>query len=145
LCDELGDKLHLAEAKRALAEAYLIRGDLRKARARIKHAVDLFGQIRSKSHLATALRTLGEITAAGAWGAAHEGKAVDYFMRSIALCKEIGNEIEIAKSYRSFSDYVARSQHYTKNQQIQNEAKKLRAMSDEIFARQHIHSEGTST
>jgi tetratricopeptide (TPR) repeat protein len=145
LCDELGDKLHLAEAKRALADAYLIRGDLRKARARIKHAVDLFGQIRSKSHLATALRTLGEITAAGAWGAAHEGKAVDYFMRSIGLCKEIGNEIEIAKSYRSFSDYVARSKHYTKNQQIQNEAKKLRAMSDEIFARQQIDSEGTST
>jgi predicted ATPase len=145
LCDELGDKLHLAEAKRALAEAYLIQGDLRKARARIKHAVDLFGQIRSKSHLATALRTLGEITAAGAWGAAHEGKAVDYFMRSIALCKEIGNEIEIAKSYRSFSDYVSTSQHYQKNQQIQAEATKLRAMSDEIFERQRIAAEGVRT
>ncbi len=145
LCDELGDKLHLAEAKRALAEAYLIQGDLRKARARIKHAVDLFGQIRSKSHLATALRTLGEITAAGAWGPAHEGKAVDYFMRSIALCKEIGNEIEIAKSYRSFSDYVSRSQHYQKNQQIQAEAMKLRAMSDEIFARQQIDGESSAT
>ncbi|HEX4338109.1 MAG TPA: tetratricopeptide repeat protein [Polyangiaceae bacterium] len=141
LCDELGDKLHLAEAKRALAEAYLIQGDLRKARARIKHAVDLFGQIRSKSHLATALRTLGEITAAGAWGAAHEGKAIDYFMRSIALCKEIGNEIEIAKSYRSFSDYVARSEHYQKNQQIQAEATKLREMSEAIFARQQIDAE----
>jgi tetratricopeptide (TPR) repeat protein len=141
LCDELGDKLHLAEAKRALAEAYLIQGDLRKARARIKHAVDLFGQIRSKSHLATALRTLGEITAAGAWGAAHEGKAIDYFMRSIALCKEIGNEIEIAKSYRSFSDYVARSEHYQKNQQIQAEAMKLREMSEAIFARQQIDAE----
>lgn len=145
LCDELGDKLHLAEAKRALAEAYLIQGELRKARARIKHAVDLFGQIRSKSHLATSLRTLGEITAAGAWGAAHEGKAVDYFMRSIALCKEIGNEIEIAKSYRSFSDYVSRSQHYQKNQQIQAEAMKLRAMSDEIFERQRIAAEGVRT
>lgn len=141
LCDELGDKLHLAEAKRGLAKAYLMQGDLKKARSHIKHAVDLLGQIRSKSHLATALRTLGEITAAGAWGPAHEGKAVDYFMRSIALCKEIGNEIEIAKSYRSFSDYVAWSQHYKQNAQIQNEAKKLRAMSDEIFARQKISPE----
>lgn len=141
LCDELGDKLHLAEAKRGLAKAYLMQGDLKKARTNIKQAVDLFGQVRSKSHLATALRTLGEITAAGAWGAAHEGKAVDYFMKSIALCKEIGNEIEIAKSYRSFSDYVAWSAHYRQNEQIQSEAKKLRSMADEIFARQRIAAE----
>jgi tetratricopeptide (TPR) repeat protein len=138
LCDDLGDKLHLAEAKRGLAKAYLMQGDLKKARTNIKHAVDLFGQIRSKSHLATALRTLGEVTAAGAWGPSHEGKAVDYFMRSIALCKEIGNELEIAKSYRSFSDYVAKSGHYQQNEQIQNEARKLRAMSDEIFSRRRI-------
>jgi tetratricopeptide (TPR) repeat protein len=141
LCDELGDRLHLAEAKRGLAKAYLMQGDLKRARVNIKHAVDLFGQIRSKSHLAIALRTLGEITAAGAWGPAHEGKSIDYFMRSIALCKEIGNEIEIAKSYRSFSDYVAWSTHYQKNDQIQNEAKKLRAMSDDIFMRQRIAAE----
>lgn len=141
LCDELGDKLHLAEAKRGLAKAYLMQGDLKKARTNIKQAVDLFGQVRSKSHLATALRTLGEITAAGAWGPAHEGKAVDYFMKSIALCKEIGNEIEIAKSYRSFSDYVAWSEHYRQNEQIQNEARKLRTMADEIFARQRISAE----
>lgn len=138
LCDELGDRLHLAEAKRGLAKAYLIQGDLRKARVNIKHAVDLFGQVRSKPHLASALRTLGEITAAGAWGAAHEGKAVDYFMGSIKLCKEIGNETEIAKSYRSFSDYVARSSHYSENDQIQDQARRLRAMSDEIFEKQRI-------
>ena len=118
-----------------------MQGDLKRARVNIKHAVDLFGQIRSKSHLASALRTLGEITAAGAWGPAHEGKSIDYFMRSIALCKEIGNEIEIAKSYRSFSDYVAWSTHYQKNDQIQSEAKKLRAMSDDIFSRQRIAAE----
>jgi tetratricopeptide (TPR) repeat protein len=136
LCDEHGDKLRLAEANRCLAATYLMQGDLKRARTCIKYAVDLFGQIRSKSHLASALRTLGEVTGAGAWGAAHEGKSIDYFMRSIALCKEIGNEIEIAKSYRSFSDYVAVSDHYRKNEQIQNEAKKLRAMSDDIFKKQ---------
>jgi tetratricopeptide (TPR) repeat protein len=144
LCDELGDKLHLGEAKRGLAKAYLLQGDLKKARAAIKHAVDLFGTIRSKSHLAKALRTLGEVTAAGAWGPAHEGKSIDYFMRSIALCKEIGNEIEIAKSYRCFSDYVAWSAHYRKNEQIQNEARKLRAMSDEIFERQKLDEDAVT-
>jgi tetratricopeptide (TPR) repeat protein len=143
LCDELGDKLHLAEAKRGLAKAYLMQGDLKRARSAVKVAVDLFGAIRSKSHLAVALRTLGEITAAGAWGASHEGKAVDYFLRSIALCKEIGNELEIAKSYRCFSDYVVSSPHYRDNAEIQREARKLGDMAGEIFGRLKLPAEQT--
>jgi tetratricopeptide (TPR) repeat protein len=140
LCDELGDKLHLAEAKRGLAKAYLLQKELRKAREAIKHAVDLFGQVRSKAHLATTLRTLGEITAAGAWGEGHEGKAVDYFMRSIALSKEIGNELEVAKSYRAFSTYVQGSPHYKNNADIQREAEKLNLMAGEIFERHRIRT-----
>lgn len=138
LCDELGDKIHLAEAKRGLAKAYLMHGDLRRARETIKHAVDLFGQVRSKVHLAVALRTLGEITAAGAWGEGHEGRAVDYFMRSIAIFREIGNELEVARSYRAFAAYVSGSVHYKYNEQIQREARKLSEMADEIFERHRI-------
>jgi tetratricopeptide (TPR) repeat protein len=142
LCDELGDALHLAEAKRALAKAFLLQGELRKAREAIKHAVDLFGQIRSKAHLAGALRTLGEVTGAGAWGEGHEVKAVDYFMRSIAICKEIGNELEVAKSYKAFSTYVTSSAHYKTNADIQREAKKLDEMAGEIFERHRIVPRG---
>lgn len=138
LCDELGDKLHLAEAKRGLAKAYLARGELKRAREAIKRSVDLFGQVRSKSHLAAALRTLGEVTGAGAWGDGHEVKAVDYFMRSIAICKEIGNELEVAKSYRAFSSYVESSQHYRHNADILREAKKLSGMAEAIFERHKI-------
>ncbi|HEV8247360.1 MAG TPA: tetratricopeptide repeat protein, partial [Polyangiaceae bacterium] len=138
LCDEAGDKLHLAEAKRGLAKAYLELKDLKKARDSIKRAVDLFGQVRSKPHLAVALRTLGEVTGAGAWGDGHEVKAVDYFMRSIAICKEIGNELEVAKSYVAFSDYVFSSVHYKLNADIQREAHKLKAMAEEIFDRHRL-------
>jgi tetratricopeptide (TPR) repeat protein len=138
LCDELGDKLHLAEAKRGLAKAYLARGELKKARESIKRSVDLFGQVRSKPHLAMALRTLGEVTGAGAWGDGHEVKAVDYFLRSIAICQEIGNELEVAKSYRAFSGYVEGSQHYRHNADILREAKKLSEMANEIFVRHKI-------
>jgi tetratricopeptide (TPR) repeat protein len=140
LCDELGDKLHLAEAKRALAKTYLEQRELKKARELIKRAVDLFGQVRSKPHLAVALRTLGEVTGAGAWGEGHEVKAVDYFMRSIAICKEIGNEVEVARSYQAFSSYVFSSLHYRHNADIQREATKLREMADEILERHRIRS-----
>lgn len=145
LCDDLGDKLHLANVKRALAKAYLEQGDLRGARDSIKRSVDLFGQVRSKPHLAVALRTLGEVTGAGAWGDGHEVKAVDYFMRSIAICKEIGNELEVAKSYRAFSAYVFGSPHYQSILEIQREAQKLSQMADEIFERHRIRAGGSSS
>jgi tetratricopeptide (TPR) repeat protein len=140
LCDETGDKLNLAQAKRGLAKAYLEQKDLKRSRDAIKRSVDLLGQVRSKPHLAVALRTLGEVTGAGAWGDGHEVKAVDYFMRSIAICKEIGNELEVAKSYRAFSSYVFSSPHYRHNTDIQREAKKLESMAEDIFKRHRIVS-----
>lgn len=143
LCEELGDKLQLAEAKRGLAKSYLLRGDLKRARRHIRSAVELFGQVRSKAHLAIALRTLGEVTGAGAWGDQYEGKAVEYFMRSIAIAKEIGNEIEVARSYLAFSNYVTASGGYINNPDIQREAQKLRAMAEEIFERQRIAASST--
>ena len=97
-------------------------------------------QWRRDRALAVALRTLGEVTGAGAWGDGHEVKAVDYFMRSIAICKEIGNELEVAKSYLAFSNYVFSSAHYKHNADIQREAQKLKGMAEEIFERHRITS-----
>jgi hypothetical protein len=59
-------------------------------------------------------------------------------MRSIAIAKEIGNEVEVARSYLAFSNYVTASSGYGKNSEIQAEAVKLRAMADEIFERHRI-------
>jgi hypothetical protein len=59
-------------------------------------------------------------------------------LRSIAICKEIGNEMEVAKSYRAFSTYVEGSPHYQNNAEIMREAQKLSFMADEIFARHRI-------
>ncbi len=138
LCDELGNRLHLAEAWRGLAKAFLLQGELRRARENVKRAVDLFGQVRSKPHLAIALRTLAEVTAAGAWGVGHEQKVLDYFMRSINLCKELGNELEVARSYRAFSKFVLDSPSYRANGDIIREAEKLNRMADEIFERHRM-------
>lgn len=137
-CEEIGDKLQLAEAKRGLAKTYVLMGNLKEARRSIRAAVDLFAQVRSKSHLAIALRTLGEVTGAGAWGSAHEGRAVEYFMRSIAIAKEIGNEVEVARSYLAFSGYVTSSHGYDDNLEILREASKLKEMAEEIFERHRI-------
>lgn len=145
ICDELGDKLHLAESLRGLAKAYLLHGELAKAREKIKRSVDLFGQLRSKPHLAIALRTLAEVTAAGAWGTGHEAKVLDYFMRSIVICKDIGNDLEVARSYRAFAAYVLKDGQYDQNPDILREAETLGKMSDEIFARHQVELDSALT
>ena len=134
LCDGLGDKLQLGEAKKSLANAYLAQGELRQAREAIKHAVDLFGTVRSKAHLAGALRTLGEVTAAGAWGDSHEPRALDYFKRSITLFGEIGNELEVAKSCLAFSSYVGRSAHFAGDAALKLEAKRCEETAARILS-----------
>ena len=57
-----------------------------------------------------------ESTGAGAWGAQYEDRAVEYFMRSIQLCKELGNDVEIAKSYRAFAQYAKAAEELKGNE-----------------------------
>ena len=144
LCDELGNRLQLAEAWRGLAKAFLLQGDLNRARENVKRAVDMFGQVRSKPHLAIGLRTLAEVTAAGAWGPGHEEKVLDYFTRSINLSKELGNELEVARSYQAFSRFALENQYYQHNLDILREAKKLQEMAEEIFERHRRQLESSS-
>jgi hypothetical protein len=113
----------------------MLQGDLKRARENVKRAVDLFGQVRSKPHLAIGLRTLAEVTAAGAWGPGHEEKVLDYFTRSINLSKELGNELEVARSYQAFARFALDNPFYQSNPDILREAQKLAEMADEIFER----------
>lgn len=132
--DELGDKLGLADALRAMGEAYLANGDLVKARDCIGRCVDLFATVRSKVQLGIALRTLGEITAAGGWGASHTRGAREYFARSAAIFSQTGNEIELARTYRSFSRFLRRDE-YKDDAPALAEAARMEREAGAIFAR----------
>lgn len=131
LCDELGDKLGLAEVVRGLGEAYLLQGDLSRARSCIARAVELFAVIRSKAHLGMALRTLGEITAAGGWGDAHKRKARDYFLQSVQLFREIGNELQEARSCETLARYLDAQA----DDSLKEEAELVGRRSQQIFDR----------
>ncbi len=56
----------------------------------------------------------------------------------IALCKEIGNELEVARSYQAFAEFVLGEQGYRHNPEIVREARTLGQMATEIFERQRI-------
>ena len=134
-CDELGDKLLLAEVLRGLGKAHLLRGDLQRARDAINRAVDLFASIRSKVHLGVALRTLGEITAAGGWGSTHTKSARAYFDRSVGIFEETGNEVELARTLKTYARYLTTERAFAANRAARREAAKMVQRADAIFLR----------
>jgi len=133
--DELGDKLGLADALRAMGEAYLANGELVKARECIGRCVDLFATVRSKVQLGIALRTLGEITAAGGWGASHTRSAREYFARSAEIFEQTGNEIELARTFASYSRFLKKDDEFAADQAAQADAARMDLSANAIFAR----------
>lgn len=146
LCDELGDRLKLAETLRALGKAYLMQSDLDKARECIGRAVDLFASVRSKVHLAAALRTLGEITAAGGWGTAYTTSAREYFDRAVAIFEQSGNDIELARTFKTYARFLQRNPDLSTDVEAQREATDMEARADTIFKRlEHTSSNKLET
>ncbi len=135
LCDDLGDRLKLAETLRALGKAYLMQGDLGKARDCIGRAVDLFASVRSKVHLAAALRTLGEITAAGGWGHAHTTSAREYFDRAVAIFEQSGNEVELARTFKTYARFLEKNPELAEDEAVQTEVRDMNSRADAIFAK----------
>jgi tetratricopeptide (TPR) repeat protein len=133
--DELGDQLGLAEAKRVLGNAYLAQGDLVRARECISRSVDLFAELRSRVHLGVALRTLGDITAAGGWGASHTRSAREYYARSARIFEEIGNELELARTFKVYAAFLRAEPELGADPQNLAEATRMEAKADGIFAR----------
>jgi tetratricopeptide (TPR) repeat protein len=142
LADELGDKLGLAEAVRGLGKAYLARREYTKARECTMRAVELFGEVRSKVQLGVALRSLGEVTAAGSAGGEELKAARGHLLRSIAIFEEIGNDVELARSCRSYADTLNSSFDLAQDAQLAREAASFAKRADEIFAKLKISSFG---
>jgi tetratricopeptide (TPR) repeat protein len=142
LAEEIGDRMLLAEAVRGLGKAWLMRGDLSKARESTTRALQLFEVVRSKVQIGIALRTLGEVTAAGGWGEGHVAKARGYFVRAMALFQEIGNEVELARTFRAYADFLAKTQEYQTDLAVQNEAMEYARRADDVFAKLKISSIG---
>jgi tetratricopeptide (TPR) repeat protein len=123
---QLRDRRVMGESSRALAKTYMLKGDVAKARAYAAQALEHFELLRSKVHLGVALRTMGEVTAAGGWGEGELEQAREYFRRSILLFEEVGNELELARSCRAYAellDQAGRSE----------ESEPFRARANEIF------------
>jgi tetratricopeptide (TPR) repeat protein/type II secretory pathway predicted ATPase ExeA len=142
IADELGDRLGLAEAVRGLGKAYLARREYTKARECTRRAVDLFAETESKVQLGVALRSLGEVTAAATAGGVGLQDAGEYLRRSIAIFEEVGNEVELARSCRSYADLLRQSPEHATNPSVAAEARVLVKRAEDIFAKMRMGANG---
>jgi hypothetical protein len=118
-----------------MGEAYLANGELVKARECIGRCVDLFATVRSKVQLGIALRTLGEITAAGGWGPTHTRSAREYFARSAEIFEQTGNEVELARTFASYARFLKKEDEFARDDVAQSEAARMEHAAHAIFAR----------
>lgn len=104
ISEKLGDRILEAEILRGLAKAHLLIRDVETARASIDRSIALFEKARGKPFLGVALRTLAEIEAER--GEAGREAADDAYRRALALFEELGNEVELANTCRSFARHL---------------------------------------
>jgi predicted ATPase len=106
LAEELGDRILIGETARALGKTHALMGDHQQAREYLNKALATFEQLRSRVQNGIALRTLAEITLAGGWSEQDERKAEDIYLRSINIFEDVGNDLELARSLKSYSNLL---------------------------------------
>jgi len=103
----LGDRMQEADTLRSLAKARALIGDLAGAYSDVSRAIAIFEQAESRPQLGVALRTLGEIVAAGNWsGRPEELQAEQAFDRSMKILKDVGHDVELAHTCFAYADHV---------------------------------------
>ena len=142
IAEELGDKMGLAEAVRGLGKAYLAQREYTRAREYTARAVDIFREVQSKVQLGVALRSLGEVMAAGSAGGEGLLTARAHLLQSIWIFEEIGNDVELARSCRLYSQLLRSSPDSQLDAATVAEADQFGKRADEIFARLKISSYG---
>jgi tetratricopeptide (TPR) repeat protein len=142
IADELGDRMGLAEAVRGLGKAYLASRDYAKALECTRRAVQLFSESESRVQLGVALRSLGEVSWAGASGAPAILEAARHLKQSIAIFEQIGNEVELARSCRSYADLLRHTPEHRNDPAIVEEANVLSHRAEQIFAKMRASAAG---
>lgn len=135
LADGLGDKLGLAEAVRALGKAHLARREYAKARDSTQRAVDLFRETASKVQLGVALRALAEVSSASTPGVAGLRDAESHLKGSIAVLEEVGNQVELARSWRSYAELLRRLPEHSTSPALAEEASTLAKRAEDVFVK----------
>jgi tetratricopeptide (TPR) repeat protein len=142
LADELGDKIGHAEALRGLGKAYLTLREFTKARECAARAVTLFREVESKVQVGVALRSLGEVTAAASAGGETFAQALGHVLQSITIFEEIGNDIELARSCRTYAGLLVVSPDHARDPKVAADAAAYLKRAEDTLAKLTISVRG---
>ena len=131
----LGDRILEGEILRGLAKAHMMINDMGAARDLIKRSIAHFEQAKGKPFLGVALRTAGEIAAAGGWGGEDHARAKDQLDQSIRLFEELGNDPELARSCLAMATFLENDPGAKTDPMVVHEIQRLRGRADEILER----------
>ena len=92
--------------------------------------------------LGVALRSLGEVMAAGSAGGEDLLTARAHLLQSIFIFEEIGNDVELARSCRVYASLLQASPDLQDDPGAREEAIQMAKRADEIFARLRISTMG---
>jgi tetratricopeptide (TPR) repeat protein len=128
LARELGDRRLRVESLRILAEVKLATGDLEEAERQAELAYETSEELGLRPETGAALRTLAEVVAAQEIDDERKQRATLLYDQAIELFTDLGNDLEIARTFASFADYHDRCGNW-------EDADHFRSSADDIFNR----------
>ncbi len=140
ICTEVEDRLLLAEVWRGLGTAHLMQADLTMARSYLEQSVDLFDQARSRVNSAIARRSLAECLATSGHDSSDGARAEELFRESLIVLEVAHNEIEWARTARSFALFLRSSSKLT--QTLREESDTLIERANELRLKLNLSALG---
>ena len=141
LSSSLGDRILEGEILRGLAKAHMLTHHIAEARDFIHRSVELFTEAKGKPFLGVALRTAGEIEAAGGWsvggGGEEQRKARGFFSDALALFEELGNQVELGRTCLAYASFLESDPSAKTDPIRMHEIQRLRARADEVDGKLH--------
>lgn len=135
LCVDLNDRILIAESRRGLGKAHFLQGNITRALSCLQSALEIFEQVKSKVHVAIARRSIAEVLSAHGADSEEGKRAEALFREALKSFKDLGAEIELARTARTFADHLTMVPDGTAMESAFAEAEALRALADEIYAR----------
>lgn len=128
LAEQLGDRRLRADCARGLCEVKLALGELEAAGEQARQACEIARELGLKPEMGLALRALAEVQVAGELDDEERERAEALFAEAIEIFSELGNDLELARTFASFARYHDRLGAW-------DDADHFRSSADDIFSR----------
>ena len=128
LAEELGDRRLMSDCSRTRCEVRLALGDLDGAEQEANSALELSEALGLKPEKGSARRAMADVVAGRELNDGNRKRATELYLGAISVFTDLGNDLELARTFSSFADYHDRCGNW-------EDADHFRSSADEIFNR----------